>query len=362
MSIGDQFMTAPRPNPDVSLSLVLAVIGSSATPLLLLDGDFKITAASESFRRAFLGGRPSPVGQIVFDIGDGEWNLPRLHSLLAAAVANVEIDAYDMDLKVEGQSQRNLSLSAQKLDYGEGEAVCLMLTIVDTTGDRLAAKHKDDLLREKAIMMQELQHRVANSLQVISSVILQGAMRTRSKEARTQLQDAHHRVLSVAEVQRQLAASSLEDVVLKHYFTQLCLSLGASMIRDHKQLAIELDVDESSVGADTSISMGLIVTELVINALKHAFPDHRNGVMVVGFKSQGPNWTLFVSDDGVGMPADPDSRTPGLGTSIVEALARQLQADVHVVDVGPGTVVSIVHNQMVAVDGAAQPRLSTGSV
>lgn len=355
-------MTPPRPATDVSLGLVLAVIGSSVTPLLLLDGEFKIIAASESFRRAFLGAHPSPVGQLVFEIGAGEWNLPRLRSLLGAAASNVEIDPYDMDLKIEGQPLRSLSLSAQKLDYGDGKAVCLMLTVADMTDFRLAAKQKDDLLREKAIMMQELQHRVANSLQVISSVILQGAIRTRSKEARTHLEDAHHRVLSVAEVQRQLAATTLSDVTLKPYFTQLCLSLGASMIHDHKQLAIELDVDDSVVSADTSISMGLIITELVINALKHAFPDRRKGVMIVGFQSQGPNWTLSVRDDGVGMPGDQDSRTPGLGTSIVEALARQLQADVHVVDTSPGTAVSIVHNQIVAVDGAAMPRSSTGTV
>ena len=92
-----------------------------------------------------------------------------------------------------------------------------------------------------------------------------------------------------------------------------------------------------------SVSLGLIVTELVINALKHAFPDHRDGRIEVKYDSQGDDWTLSVGDDRVGMPQDPASAKSGLGTSIVEALAKQLDAHVVVSDVAPGTEVSIIH-------------------
>ena len=97
------------------------------------------------------------------------------------------------------------------------------------------------------------------------------------------------------------------------------------------------------------MSLGLIVTELVINCLKHAFPGGRLGKIQVGYQSRGPNWTLSVGDDGVGMPADRASSTPGLGTSIVEALAKQLSARVQVVHAHPGTIVSVIHTQIAAV-------------
>jgi two-component sensor histidine kinase len=87
----------------------------------------------------------------------------------------------------------------------------------------------------------------------------------------------------------------------------------------------------------------LVVTELVINALKHAFPGHRAGAIVVRYNSQGPNWTLSVSDNGVGMPTEPYTGKPGLGTNIIEALAKRLEAEVEISDAHPGTVVSIVH-------------------
>lgn len=337
----------PPTHPDVSLSLAMAVVASSSAPILLLDDDFCVVATSDSFCRAFQMPAGDIVGRPIFALGDGEWDIRQLRSLLGAtASGNAEIEAYEMDLAPAGKSVRRLVLNAHKLEYGDEDKVRLLLTISDVTEARIAEKLKDDLLREKAILLQEVQHRVANSLQIISSVILQSARRSRSDEVRAHLNDAHDRVMSVAEIQKQLAASSLSDVKLEPYFSQLCQSLGASMIRDHKRVSIEVTADDSIVLADVSISLGLIVTELVINALKHAFPGGRNGKIKVEYQGRGPNWTLAISDNGVGMPQDPVTAMPGLGTSIVEALAKQLSAEVDVAPGKPGTRVSIVHKQI----------------
>src|SRR3546814_1472945 len=110
------------------------------------------------------------------------------------------------------------------------EQIRLLLSISDVTDARSSEKLKDDLLREKAILLQELQHLVANSLQIIASVLMQSARRVQSEEARGHLHDAHNRVMSIATLQQTLAASRLGDVELRGYFTQLCESLGASLI------------------------------------------------------------------------------------------------------------------------------------
>lgn len=94
-----------------------------------------------------------------------------------------------------------------------------------------------------------------------------------------------------------------------------------------------------------SVSLGLIVTELVISALKHAFPGHDpEGRIAVDYLASGASWTLTVGDDGIGMPGGVDAAKPGLGTGIVEALAKQLGAKVTVTDRNPGTLVSVVHD------------------
>lgn len=190
-----------------------------------------------------------------------------------------------------------------------------------------------------------MQHRVANSLQIIASVLLQSARKVQSEEARGHLQDAHLRVMSIAAVQRHLAQSTLGDVALRPYLIQLCESLGASMIRDPERLAITVTVDESVVTANASVSLGLIVTELVINALKHGFGEQTHGTINISYRSDGQKWRLSVTDDGVGMPKGENKATPGLGTGIVDALARQLRARVAVADAAPGTAFTLDHDE-----------------
>jgi two-component sensor histidine kinase len=332
------------PPPETAGSLALAVVASSYAPLVLLDGELKVIAASASFHRTFQIEPEGVAGCPFFELGAGEWDTPRVRSLLKATLSgDAEIDVYEMDLEREGVGPRRLVLHAQKLDYADDRNVRLVLFVADVTDARAAEKLKDDLLREKAILLQEIQHRVANSLQIIASVLLQSAKRVPSDETRRHLYDAHQRVMSVASVQRQLAVTRLGEVELKPYLDDLCQSLSASMIRDHKQLSLEVKADDSVTTADNSVSLGLIVTELVINSLKHAFPGRRHGKIEVGYESGGSAWTLSVGDDGVGMPADRRSAKSGLGTSIVQALAKQLGAKVLISNLRPGTSVSIVH-------------------
>jgi two-component sensor histidine kinase len=275
--------------------------------------------------------------------------VPQLGSLLAATANGVsEIHAYELDLRRPGQDVRHLVLNAHRLDYDDKVRVRLLLAVADVTDARASEKLKDDMIREKAILLREVQHRIANSLQIIASVLLQSARRVQSEETRGHLHEAHSRVMSIASVQQQLAKSHEGNVALRSYFTQLCASLGAFANRE--LLSIDVVVDNSVVDADKSVSLGLIITELVINALKHAFPDGRKGRIDVAYAAHGPNWMLSVSDDGIGMPSLGDKAAkPGLGTSIVEALANQLQAEVRLSAPHPGTTVSVVHTQIAAV-------------
>jgi two-component sensor histidine kinase len=332
----------------VTDALALALVASSDAPILLLDGELTVIAASDSFSRAFHIDPATAAGRSLFALGGGEWNVPQLHSLLSATLSGAAVDAYEMDLKRPGQGARRLVILAHQLDHGDEARIRLLLSVSDVTDARLADRLKDDLLREKAMLYQELQHRVANSLQIIASVLMQSARRVPSAQTRGFLFDAHSRVMSVATLQQQLVASRVGEVQLRGYFTELCQSIAASMIQDREALRLTVDADESVATADASVSLGLIVTELVINALKHAFPADGGGDIRVSYKSKAADWTLSVTDDGVGMPRGPGVVKPGLGTSIVEALAKQLHATVATADAHPGTRISIVHRALTA--------------
>ena len=345
------------PLPEPAASLALALIASSKAPLLLLDDRLTIVSASESFCSSFGLAADAIEGAKLAAVGHGEWDVPQLQSLLAATFAgNAAVDAYEFDLVRKGHKTACLVLNAHRLDLGEDQHPMVVLTITDITSARLAEKHKDELVKEKQVLLQELQHRVANSLQIIASVLMQSARRVQSEESRTHLYNAHNRVMSIATLQKQLAVSSTDEVELRKYFRELCASIGASMIDNADRISLTSTADDSKTSAHVSVSLGLIVTELVINALKHAFPDVRPGTIVVHFEFRGPIWTLSVTDDGVGMPADPALIRTGLGTSIVAALAQQLQAKVEVEPGKPGTRVAVTHTQVALVAEGDGPR------
>jgi len=330
--------------PIVADSLALAVVVASDAPTLLLDGDCAVLAASSTFLRAYQTDLGAIQGRPVFALGSGEWDVPQLRTLLRLALTGDQgVGGYEMDFRPSGRPPRRLVITARVLHYAEPTNARMLMAVSDVTEARLAAKLKDDLLYEQTVLHRELQHRVANSLQIIASVLMQSARRVPSPDAKSYLVDAHSRVMSVAAVQQQLAQSRVGDVALRAYLTELCASIGASMIQDRDKLVLRVEADEGTATADVSVSLGLIVTELVINALKHAFPAGRGGSIVVGYESgPPPRWALSVTDDGVGMPATPAK--PGLGTSIVEALTKQVGATLEITDAHPGTKVSIVRD------------------
>ena len=176
------------------------------------------------------------------------------------------------------------------------------------------------------------------------------AKRTSSDEVRGHLRDARNRVMSIAELQTQLAVASAEVVDVNSYLTKLCDTIAASMILDPKELVLSVVAPNVSVDAEVSVSLGLIVTELVINSLKHGFPDGAGGKILVSYERSASGWELSVADTGVGMPKV-RTAIPGLGTSIVQALARQLGAHVVVAALKPGTQVSIVGGAADLVEG-----------
>lgn len=336
-------MAAPTP-VDLGMTLALAVVAASDAPVLLLDENLIIVAASRTFNSTFAIDPKAVPGMALYDIDHHNWDVPRLRSLIGATLAGLaEVDTYELDIRSTASGIRRVVLKAQQLEYGVAGPKRLLVTASDVTDIRRNEALRRSLVHDNAVLLHEMQHRVANSLQIIASILMQSARKVQSEEARGHLSDAHQRVMSIATLQRQLAESVDGSVRLAPYLAQLCESIGASMIFDHDQLSIATRIDNVTVSSEESVSIGLVITELVINALKHAFPNDRHGKVAVDYAVRPDGWTLSVSDDGVGMPDDAKDATGGLGTSIVQALAKQLDASITVADQSPGTLVSLTH-------------------
>jgi two-component sensor histidine kinase len=184
----------------------------------------------------------------------------------------------------------------------------------------------EQLAQRQAILLREVNHRVANSLQLISSLIELQARKVPDPEARGMLRQAAERVEAVSLVHRRLYTSDDVAVVeLDAYLKGLVEELGR-LTRLHR---IELSADPVSVETDKAVPIGLIVNELVTNAVKYAYPDGVQGVVrVILRKLTGQGVRLVVEDDGAGMPAASAPRGSGLGSLIVASMARTLRATI----------------------------------
>ncbi|MDB5469228.1 MAG: sensory transduction regulatory protein, partial [Caulobacter sp.] len=245
-------------------------------------------------------------------------------------------------------------LNARKVLYDTSADMTILLAFTDVTARRVIERERADLLErteelleQKQVLLQEMEHRVANSLQIIASILMLKARAVTSPETRGHLQDAHQRVMSVAAVQSHLhAVEGIDEISVGPYLEKLCESLGRSMIAEDRPIALEVSADEGRMSSAQAVSIGLIVTELVINALKYAFPDGREGAVVrVRYESLGKDWKLTVADNGVGEAPAPATSVQGggggLGTVIVQALVKQLDARLEAVSNDNGMTVTV---------------------
>jgi chemotaxis protein methyltransferase CheR len=238
-------------------------------------------------------------------------------------------------------------LNARKVFYENNNHTTILLAIEDITERRAAERALQDLLHQKELLVEEMQHRIANSLQIIASIILMKTRSVKSEEARMHLKDAHERVLSVAAVQKHLQPTGRgEEMAVAPYLTKLCETLTQSMISGSRSISLEVLAGEGTQSTGHAVSIGLIVTEGVLNALKHAFPVTKlteDCRIIVTYAVDGADWTLSIADNGMGKPTGDDQSSAGLGTSIVQALAQQLGARVEVTSSPNGTTLALHH-------------------
>jgi two-component sensor histidine kinase len=328
-------------------ALAHAIVDTVREPLLVLDENLHVVLASRSFYTLFKMDKQDVEGRPVYALGDGQWNIPELRSVLDKIVPrHAVMEGYEVEQEFPGIGRRTMLLNARKVFYEGDSNTTILLAIEDITARRGAERQAAEMLQQKETLLQEMQHRVGNSLQIIASILLLKARAAQSEETRLHLREAHQRVMSVATLQQHLQGSGHgEAIALGPYLSRLCKTLRASMIGERGPISLEVHAGAGSASSDQAVSIGLIVTELVINVLKHAFSDDKaDGQIIVAYEAGDASWKLTVSDNGIGKPGGALGKSrSGLGTSIVDALAKQLDARVEISPHPGGRTVSIIH-------------------
>ena len=329
--------------------LAQAIVETIREPLLVLDQDLRVVTANRAFYQAFRMKLQDVHGRPVYGLGDGQWDIPELRLLLeGVAPQHAAMEAYEVERDFPVIGRRSMLLNAREVFFKKSSRKLILLAIEDVTDRRAAGREIANLLQQKETLLQEMQHRIANSLQIIASLLTLKSRAVQSEETRLHLMDAQRRIMSVAAVQQQLLASGHGgQIEIGPYLARLCETLAASMTDENRPVSLRVQADAGTASSADAGSIGLIVTELVINAFKHAFVgDRAAGQLVVAYEAADTGWRLAVSDNGIGTPQahlGPARTGSGLGTIIVEALAKQLGARVDTVTNPQGTTVSITH-------------------
>ena len=193
--------------------------------------------------------------------------------------------------------------------------------------------------RQKDLLMKEVDHRIKNSLQIVSSLLHLQA-RTAGAAA-SQFHDAAARVAAVAAVHQQLHKyDDVGTVALDRYLTDLCQEIATASSSSDRAWSLVVDADPLIISTDLAVPLALIVNELVTNAIQHSRPAGKGGRVHVVLKNAPDNFSISVSDPGDG-PDDDATQTTGLGTQIVEAFARQIDATVTKERLPAGYVVTV---------------------
>ncbi len=194
------------------------------------------------------------------------------------------------------------------------------------------------LAEEREVLLREINHRVANNLQLVSAFLRIQASTVKSEETREALAGALARVEAIGHVHRQLYMShDVRQVAVASYLGQLLGELERVAVGDERQGHLAVEGDESAISTERALAVGILVTELVINAFKHAYPAGQRGPVRVASHSGGTELlTLTVEDRGRGLPPAGSTPSKGLGTGIVQMMAAKLGARVRQEDAGPG--------------------------
>jgi two-component sensor histidine kinase len=310
--------------------------------LLVLEPDLTVRFANRSFCDKFAVRPEDTVGRKLYDLGDGQWDIPELRSLMEAVVPErATIEAFEVDRVFPVIGRRVMVLNARKVFRPGDQTKRVLLAIEDVT-ERATLEREHAAAHDRiSTLLQELGHRVKNNLQIIASMVSFEARNHKSDEGKAALERVSGRIAAIGRLYAVLGkTNAVEEVDAATYLEELCRDLIESVQREAgASIALKTDIDSEALPADRAIPIGLIVNELVMNAIKYAFPNETSGAVVVTLKCDPVKLRLTVSDDGKGI--NPRRADSGVGGRLVEIFAQQLGGQVERESGNKGTIVRL---------------------
>ncbi|MHC1743801.1 MAG: sensor histidine kinase [Syntrophobacteraceae bacterium] len=309
-----------------STRLLESIIDAIAAPVFFKNGDGIYLGCNAAFA-AMLGlKRQDIVGKTAFEIAPVEL-ARRYHEADIALMESGRQQVYETEI-VHADGTRHQAMFHKSPFRDEHGAVAgIVGAMIDITDRKRMETDLRNSLREKVALLKEVHHRVKNNLQIVDSLLSLQANRTSNLQVLDVLRDSRSRVRSMALLHETLYRSgNLARIDFSAYVDELCRRILHTFGRDADGVRLETGVEDVKLSLDQAMPCGLIINELVSNALKYGFPDGRSGRVLVELSlTHEEMLVLRVSNDGVSLPDDLDpENTPTLGLKLVFDLAGQL--------------------------------------
>jgi PAS domain S-box-containing protein len=307
-----------------------AIVESMQDRVVVVDGQNRILDMNPAAQQLVGRSLSEVIGEPVEQMW-AEW--PGVDTQISSGVATGrEVTLGD------GDEQRIYDVRSSPLTDWRGRSVSWVVVLRDITERVEAERQVAASLKEKEVLLQEIHHRVKNNLQIISSLLNLQAQQLENQQILEAFRDSQNRIRSMALIHEQLYGShDLAGIDFGAYIQDLLTFLFRSYQADSRQIRLDVETDKVSLAIDQAVPCGLIVNELVSNALKHAFPDGRQGGIRVVLGADEGLLALAVSDDGIGLPEGFDHRTStSLGLQLVNSLVSQLDGEI-MLEPGQGT-------------------------
>ncbi|MFI4948574.1 MAG: sensor histidine kinase [Alphaproteobacteria bacterium] len=316
----------------------LDIVETVREGILVLDPDLSIRFANRSFCQTFAVAPEDTVGRKLYEIGEGQWDLPKLRSALDTIISGRNgntIEAFEVEYLLPSIGRRVMVLNARKVYRPGNRRQQILLAIEDVT--ERASTHE-----RIGRLLEELTHRVKNSLQFIAAMVMIESRSHQSGQGKAALERVSHRITALGHLYSKLSnAGTVEAVDAATYLDELCRDLIASVHREgDASIVLKTDIASELLPTDRAIPIGLIVNELVTNAVKYAFPGEAKGTVMVTLKRMPGELRLTVADDGQGL--DAQRADSGLGGRLVDGFAQQLGGQVERKSDRHGTTVQLI--------------------
>src|SRR5476649_2510949 len=271
--------------------------------LLVLDPDLTIRFANRAFCDKFSVAPEQTVGRKLYELGNEEWDIPKLRSALATIISGERtFEDFEFEQFFPPIGQRVMCLNARKV-YRPGNKIQLILLAIEDVTERVRLEREHAIAHERiGRLLQELTHRVKNSLQIIASMVRIEARSQKSGDGKAAPERVSHRIDALGHLYSKLSkADTIEAVDAATYLDELCHDLISSVHKeDGTSIVLKTDIESELLATDRAIPIGLIVNELVTNAVKYAFPGETKGTVLVTLKRMPGELRLTVADDGQG--------------------------------------------------------------